>query len=141
MKAFAFCLLFWCQPEPADVFIFDTQPSPELFSLALGLRAKKPHCPPTTHSVSLRWTEHNPDGIEPGEINLPCLPVALFENASCRCERESESICVYRNGKLYSGWPAGKCPEVKPCKPEPGLKILSCYDKVTGEEICCEVTP
>ena len=39
---------------------------------------------------------------------IPCNP-ALPE-----CGVTDLVLCAWQGGKLYSGWPAGKCPEVKP---------------------------
>jgi len=114
MTAYALAVLLslWA-PEPVEF----------KFTPLLTLEAPpddRPLCPPDTNSVMIRWNPppDDPDAAKAGEIALPCLAVDVFprwpHGHKCRCEQD-KPVCVYLDGKLYSGWPKGKCPaEVAP---------------------------
>ena len=118
MRVLMLCLLVaGCSVAEAE---FVTAPDAD-FSFTLGAMEPEPLplCPYSMNSITLTWQEH--EGIEAGELSLPCLPVPLFDGTtfwpepSCSCKRpDIETICIYVNGLRYSGWPDGACPEVTP---------------------------
>ena len=97
--------------------------------LAVRERTRPPEPPPKIHGVEPIVLVDGPpecdaDGVEfhavkfymadrDLELGLPCPPGFVFKTGfgDCRCPDDTESICIYEDGKLYSGWPAGKCPE------------------------------